>query len=75
MAHYKAFTLSENDNPLNRAALEWLKEAKADAEPYYLHLLNLAARSRGRVSSASSGRRRTVQDRGRGAIKRTTAQT
>ena len=42
MAHYKAFTLSENDNPLNQAALEWLKEAKAPAEPYYLHLLNLA---------------------------------
>jgi hypothetical protein len=43
MGHNKAFTLLENDNPLNRAALEWLAEAKADAPTYYLHLLSLAA--------------------------------
>jgi hypothetical protein len=34
--------LQQNNLALNRAALHWLKEAKAPAEPYYLHLLNLA---------------------------------
>ncbi len=43
MADYKAFTPSENDDPLNRAALEWLTEAKADVDRYYLHLLQLAS--------------------------------
>jgi hypothetical protein len=43
MANYKAFTLSENDNPLNQAALEWLTEAKADTDRYYLYLLQLAS--------------------------------
>jgi hypothetical protein len=42
MARHKAFTVSENDNPLNRAGLEWLKEAKAPAPDHYMHLLNLA---------------------------------
>ena len=42
MAHHETFTLSENDNPLNQVALDWLKEAKADAPSHYLHLLNLA---------------------------------
>jgi len=42
MAHYKAFALLENNNPLNRAALQWLKEAKAPAPDHYMHLLNLA---------------------------------
>jgi hypothetical protein len=36
------YHLSQNDNPLNRAAHKWLREAKADAPPNYLHLLSLA---------------------------------
>jgi hypothetical protein len=43
MANNKAFTLPENDNPLNQAALEWLMEARADAPTHYLYLLSLAA--------------------------------
>ncbi len=43
MANYKALTLPENDNPLNQAALEWLKEAEADAPLHYLYVLRLAA--------------------------------
>ena len=35
--------LSENDTPLNQAALEWLREAKADGDRYYLYLLQLAS--------------------------------
>lgn len=35
--------LPQNNSTLNRAALRWLKEAKADAPPHYLHLFNLAA--------------------------------
>ena len=35
--------LSLNNDELNRAALTWLKEAQADPEPHYLHLLTLAA--------------------------------
>jgi hypothetical protein len=38
----KLLVLPENSNPLNRAALRWLKEAKDYAEPNVLHLLNLA---------------------------------
>jgi hypothetical protein len=34
--------LPQNNSALNRAALEWLKEAKAPAPDHYLHLLNLA---------------------------------
>jgi hypothetical protein len=34
--------LQQNNLSINRAAFRWLKEAKAPAEPYYLHLLNLA---------------------------------
>jgi len=34
--------VKENYAALNRAALHWLKEAKADVDPYYLHLLTLA---------------------------------
>jgi hypothetical protein len=34
--------LPQNSSALNRAALEWLKEAPADAPNHYLHLLNLA---------------------------------
>ncbi len=37
MSHHEAFTLSENDNTLNQAALEWLTEAKADVDRYYLY--------------------------------------
>jgi hypothetical protein len=35
--------LSLNSDELNRAALTWLKEAKADAPEHHLHLLTLAA--------------------------------
>jgi hypothetical protein len=34
--------LPENSIELNQAALKWLREAKADAAPYGLHLLSLA---------------------------------
>ena len=34
--------LPQNNMALNRAALKWLKEAKAPAPDHYLHLLNLA---------------------------------
>ena len=34
--------LTQNNSALNKAALRWLKEAKAPAPDHYLHLLNLA---------------------------------
>lgn len=34
--------LPQNNMALNRAALRWLKEARARAPNHYLHLLNLA---------------------------------
>jgi hypothetical protein len=42
MADLKPQFLPENKSALNRAALKWLKEAKAPAPDHYLHLLNLA---------------------------------
>jgi hypothetical protein len=42
MADRKPLVLKENHSALNRAALNWLKEAKAPAPDHYLHLLNLA---------------------------------
>jgi hypothetical protein len=38
----KSNPLPLNSNPLNQAALEWLKTVKADVDPHYLHLLDLA---------------------------------
>jgi hypothetical protein len=35
--------LAQNKSQLNRAALKWLSRAKADVNPYYLHVLDLAA--------------------------------
>jgi hypothetical protein len=35
--------LPQNNIPLNRVALQWLKEAKTPAPAHYLHLLTLAA--------------------------------
>jgi hypothetical protein len=34
--------LKENNLPINRVALRWLREAKAACPPHYLHLLSLA---------------------------------
>src|SRR5579871_5226221 len=34
--------LKENNSPLNRAALKWLREAREPVAPAYLHLLSLA---------------------------------
>ena len=34
--------LPQNNIPLNRVALQWLKEAKTPAPAHYLHLLTLA---------------------------------
>ena len=38
----RAQTLNHND-PVNRLALRWLKQAKAEAPNHYLQVLNLAA--------------------------------
>jgi hypothetical protein len=35
--------LEQNASLLNRAAWKWLKQARAEAPPHYLHVLNLAA--------------------------------
>jgi hypothetical protein len=43
MSYHETFTLPENDNPLSQAALEWLREAKADVDRYCLYLLQLAS--------------------------------
>jgi hypothetical protein len=37
----RPYSLPQN-NPLNRAAHKWLREARASAPPHYLHLLSLA---------------------------------
>jgi hypothetical protein len=36
------YSLPQNNNPLNRAAHKWLREARASAPPNDLHLLSLA---------------------------------
>jgi hypothetical protein len=38
----RSYSLPQNDNPLNRQAHKWLREARASAPPHYLHLLSLA---------------------------------
>jgi hypothetical protein len=37
------YVAQQNDQALNKTALRLLNEAKADAPPHHLHLLNLAA--------------------------------
>lgn len=43
MSDRKPFVVPQNNLPLNRAALFWLKEAKAQAPAHNLHFLSLAA--------------------------------
>jgi hypothetical protein len=38
-----AYSLRENNQRPNRLALKWLRQAKADVDPYYLELLSLAS--------------------------------
>jgi hypothetical protein len=38
----RSYSLPQNNNPLNRQAHKWLREARAPAPPQYLHLLSLA---------------------------------
>src|SRR5258706_14663549 len=42
MSDRKPLVLPENNSALNQAALEWLKQEKADLAPAYLHVLSLA---------------------------------
>jgi hypothetical protein len=37
------YELLQNKSPLNKAALEWLREANESTEPHHLYLLSLAA--------------------------------
>jgi hypothetical protein len=37
------YGISQNNQQPNKLALKWLRQAKADIDPYYLHLLSLAS--------------------------------